>query len=156
MTQTAVHAALCWLILQDTLKPAASSCAKHTESSRMKKATNAGLLIATAFYFAVGCLGYSAFGDVSPTNLLIVQHVQSSRTGFTNPYWLVDCANVFVMINMLGGYQVSLTVMLLEQNFTSSRMAGLCSTLQHLANSRQLICKLAWLCINEMLWYLMH
>lgn len=73
----------------------------------MKQATNGAPCITTAFYLAVGCLGYSAFGDMAPTNLLIVQHVGSSRSGFTNPYWLVDCANVFVMINMLGGYQVS-------------------------------------------------
>lgn len=65
------------------------------------------MCVTSSFYFAAGCLGYSAFGDVAPTNLLIVQHVGSSRTGFTNPNWLVDCANVFVMVNMLGGYQVS-------------------------------------------------
>lgn len=72
----------------------------------MKKSINRALCVTTSFYFAVACLGYAAFGDVAPTNLLIVQHVGSSRTGFTNPYWLVDCANVFVMVNMLGCYQV--------------------------------------------------
>ena len=72
----------------------------------MKKSINMALCVTTAFYFAVALLGYAAFGDKAPTNLLIVQHVGSSRTGFTNPYWLVDCANVFVMVNMLGCYQV--------------------------------------------------
>ena len=94
-------------VMQDTLKPAPTPSTKNTESARMKRATDTALIVTTTFYLAVGCLGYSAFGDKAPTNLLIVQHVDSSRTGFTNPYWLVDCANVFVMVNMLGGYQVS-------------------------------------------------
>lgn len=96
--------------LQDTLKPKPAS--KRSESARMKKSINMALCVTTSFYCAVGCLGYAAFGDVAPTNLLIVQHVGSSRSGFTNPYWLVDCANVFVMGNMLGSYQVISTTFL--------------------------------------------
>ena len=69
----------------------------------MKQATNFAILVTTAFYLSVGCLGYSAFGDKAPINLL---NVGSSGEGFVNPHWLVDCANVVVMINMLGGYQV--------------------------------------------------
>ncbi len=69
----------------------------------MKQATNFAILVTTAFYLSVGCLGYSAFGDKAPINLL---NVGSSGEGFVHPLWLVDCANVFVMINMLGGYQV--------------------------------------------------
>ena len=71
----------------------------------MKQATNFAILVTTAFYLSVGCLGYSAFGDKAPINLL---NVGSSGEGFVRPLWLVDCANVFVMINMLGGYQVRL------------------------------------------------
>ena len=93
--------------MQDTLKSKPASTAKQSDSARMKKCINMASCATTAFYFAVSCLGYAAFGDVAPTNLLIVQHVGSSRTGFTKPYWLVDCANVFVMVNMLGCYQVS-------------------------------------------------
>ena len=69
----------------------------------MKQATNFAIVVTTAFYLSLGCLGYSAFGDKAPINLL---NVESSGQGFVNPRWLVDCANVFVMINMLGGYQV--------------------------------------------------
>ena len=69
----------------------------------MKQATNFAVLVTTAFYLSLGCLGYSAFGDKAPINLL---NVGSSGEGFVNPHWLVDCANVCVMINMLGGYQV--------------------------------------------------
>ncbi|DBB11858.1 TPA: hypothetical protein ACH3X3_006005 [Trebouxia sp. C0006] len=90
------------LEIQDTLKPAPIGC-RPTESKRMKQATNSALLVTTTFYLSVGCLGYSAFGDKAPINLL---NVGSSGEGFVNPGWLVDCANVFVMINMLGGYQV--------------------------------------------------
>lgn len=86
----------------------------------MKRATNNALIVTTAFYVAVGCLGYSAFGDKAPTNLLIFQHVDSFRTGFINPYWLVDCANVFVMVNMLGGYQVSRGAQLEDKADTTS------------------------------------
>lgn len=93
--------------VQDTLKAAPASSAKRSDCARMKRSINMAMCVTSSFYFAAGCLGYSAFGDVAPTNLLIVQRVGSSRSGFTNPYWLVDCANVFVMVNMLGGYQVS-------------------------------------------------
>ncbi len=68
----------------------------------MKQATNFAVLVTTALYLSLGCLGYSAFGDKATINLL---NVGSSGEGFVNPGWLVDCANVFVMVNMLGGYQ---------------------------------------------------
>lgn len=74
----------------------------------MKQATNFAISVTTVFYLSVGSLGYSAFGDEAPINLL---NVGSSGAGFVNPHWLVDCANVFVMINMLGGYQVRLLVL---------------------------------------------
>ena len=51
----------------------------------------------------VGCLGYSAFGDKTPINIL----TKSGTYGFYNPYWLIDCGNIFVMIRMVGAYQVS-------------------------------------------------
>lgn len=70
----------------------------------MKRAISGAVLVTTAFYMTVGCVGYSAFGDVAPVNVLIVG---GSQHGFVNPSWLVDTANALVMINMLGGYQVS-------------------------------------------------
>jgi len=89
--------------MQDTLKPVSAPSSKFSETKQMKTATKVAVLITTSFYLAVGCLGYSAFGDAAPINLLVVS---GSETGFVNPYWLVNIANVFVMINMLGGYQV--------------------------------------------------
>ena len=56
----------------------------------MKQATNFAILVTTALYLSLGCLGYSAFGDKAPINLL---NVGSSGEGFVNP-------------GLLGGYQV--------------------------------------------------
>lgn len=41
------------------------------------------------FYISIGCIGYAAFGDSVPGNLLV-------GFGFFNPYWLVTLANIFV------------------------------------------------------------
>ena len=71
----------------------------------MKKASKCAICIAMALYTLVGCFGYSAFGDAAPINLLIVR---GSSNGFVNPHWLVAVAKVLVMINMLGGYQISM------------------------------------------------
>ena len=65
----------------------------------MKKATTLAIFVTTAFYMAVGCIGYGGFGDSAPTNLL-------TGFGFYNPYWLIDIANVFIMVHLLGAYQV--------------------------------------------------
>ena len=91
------------LALQDTIKAEPSELCKNPETKQMKRAISGAVLVTTAFYMTVGCLGYSAFGDVAPVNVLIVE---GSQHGFVNPSWLVDTANVLVMINMLGGYQV--------------------------------------------------
>ncbi|CAI9106005.1 OLC1v1005053C1 [Oldenlandia corymbosa var. corymbosa] len=47
----------------------------------------------------VGRVAESAFGDLSPGNLL---------TGFDfyNPYWLVDIANLAIVVHLVGAYQV--------------------------------------------------
>jgi len=46
-----------------------------------------------------GCLGYSALGNSAPGNILI---------GFYEPYWLVDFANVCIVLHLVGGFQVFL------------------------------------------------
>ena len=66
----------------------------------MKKATTLAIFVTTSFYMAVGCIGYGGFGDAAPGNLL-------TGFGFYNPYWLVDIANVFIMVHLLGAYQVT-------------------------------------------------
>lgn len=63
----------------------------------MKKATLWGTSVTTAFYMSVAIAGYLAFGDAAPGNLL---------TGFFSPYWLVDFANVCIVIHLIGAYQV--------------------------------------------------
>ena len=66
----------------------------------MKKATTLAIFITTGFYMGVALIGYGAFGDNAPGNLL-------TGFGFYNPYWLIDCANVFIMVHLVGAYQVS-------------------------------------------------
>ena len=46
-----------------------------------------------------GCLGYAAFGQNAPRNLLI-------GFGFYEPYWLIDFANACIVVYLLGAYQV--------------------------------------------------
>ncbi|KAJ4822788.1 hypothetical protein Tsubulata_020519 [Turnera subulata] len=77
--------------IQDTLK------SSPPESKVMKKASSVAILISTAFYMMCGCLGYAAFGNNAPGNML---------TGFDEPFWLIDLANIFVVVHLLGAYQV--------------------------------------------------
>uniref|UniRef100_A0A0D3GHT0 Amino acid transporter transmembrane domain-containing protein n=1 Tax=Oryza barthii TaxID=65489 RepID=A0A0D3GHT0_9ORYZ len=46
-----------------------------------------------------GRLGYAAFGDATPGNLL-------TGFGFYEPYWLVDVANACIVVHLVGGFQV--------------------------------------------------
>lgn len=46
-------------------------------------------------------MGYGAVGNEAPTNLL-------TGFGFFNPYWLIDIANVFIMVHLVGAYQVNI------------------------------------------------
>ena len=65
----------------------------------MKTATRASIVITAFFYLCCGCLGYAAFGDGTPGNLL-------TGFGFYEPYWLIDLANLCIVLHLLGGYQV--------------------------------------------------
>ena len=69
----------------------------------MKKATLLGVATTTVFYMLCGCMGYAAFGDNAPGNLL-------TGFGFYNPFWLIDIANAAIVIHLVGAYQVSITV----------------------------------------------
>lgn len=80
-----------YIILQDTLK------ASPPESKVMKKATAVGITVTTVFYMLCGILGYIAFGNKAPGNFL---------TGFYEPFWLVNLANVGVIVHLVGAYQV--------------------------------------------------
>lgn len=65
----------------------------------MKKATLLSITVTTAFYMLCGCMGYAAFGDLAPGNLL-------TGFGFYNPFWLLDIANAAIVIHLVGAYQV--------------------------------------------------
>ncbi|KAJ7546809.1 hypothetical protein O6H91_08G055500 [Diphasiastrum complanatum] len=79
--------------IQDTLKN------PPPENKTMKKVTLIGVSTTTAFYTTIGCVGYAAFGNNAPGNLL-------TGFGFYNPYWLVDFANACVVVHLVGAYQV--------------------------------------------------
>ncbi|XP_008219593.1 PREDICTED: amino acid permease 3-like isoform X1 [Prunus mume] len=79
--------------IQDTIKSPPS------EYKTMKKATLLSLTLTSIFYILCGCMGYAAFGDLSPGNLL-------SDKGFHNPYWLINIANAAIVIHVVGAYQV--------------------------------------------------
>ncbi|XP_048227148.1 amino acid permease 1 isoform X1 [Ricinus communis] len=79
------------LEIQDTLKP------HPPENKVMKKVTMYAIGGTTLFYLSLGCLGYAAFGNDIPGNIL---------AGFYEPFWLVDIANLSVVIHLVGAYQV--------------------------------------------------
>ncbi|CAL1362505.1 unnamed protein product [Linum trigynum] len=79
--------------IQDTIK------APPSEAKTMKKASLVSIFVTTIFYMLCGCFGYAAFGDQSPGNLL-------TGFGFYNPYWLLDIANVAIVVHLVGAYQV--------------------------------------------------
>lgn len=75
---------------QDTLK------SPPAENKTMKKASVIPIIFTTFFYLGCGCFGYAAFGNDTPGNLI-------SGFGFCEPYWIVDFANVRVIIHLVGG-----------------------------------------------------
>eukprot|EP00253_Pinus_taeda_P036270 PITA_36270 len=79
--------------IQDTIK------SPPAENKTMKKATLVGVVTTTVFYMLCGCMGYAAFGDSAPGNLL-------TGFGFYNPFWLIDIANAAIVIHLVGAYQV--------------------------------------------------
>ncbi|CAJ2640169.1 unnamed protein product [Trifolium pratense] len=81
------------LEIQDTLE------SPPPENQTMKKASMIAIFITTFFYLCCGCFGYAAFGDATPGNLL-------TGFGFYEPFWLIDLANVCIIIHLVGGYQI--------------------------------------------------
>jgi amino acid permease len=65
----------------------------------MKKAAMYGIGATTIFYISVGCAGYAAFGSDAPGNIL--------TAGGLGPFWLVDIANMCLILHLIGAYQVS-------------------------------------------------
>lgn len=79
--------------IQDTIKSPPS------EGKTMKKATFLSIIVTTTFYMLCGCMGYAAFGDSAPGNLL-------TGFGFFEPYWVLDIANIAIVVHLVGAYQV--------------------------------------------------
>ncbi|KAJ3695107.1 hypothetical protein LUZ60_000484 [Juncus effusus] len=77
--------------IQDTLK------SPPAENKVMKKASFLGVTTTTTFYLLNGLLGYVAFGNHAPGNIL---------SGFYEPYWLVGFANVCIVVHLAGAYQL--------------------------------------------------
>jgi amino acid permease len=65
----------------------------------MKKATAVSVAVTTVIYLLCGCVGYAAFGSAAPDNML-------TGFGFYEPFWLLDVANAFVVVHLVGTYQV--------------------------------------------------
>nr|GEZ09879.1 hypothetical protein [Tanacetum cinerariifolium] len=76
---------------QDTIK-------SPPENKVTKRASAIAVTVTSIFYLGCGYLGYAAFGNNAPGNLL-------TGFGFYEPYWIVDFANVCIIIHLIGGYQ---------------------------------------------------
>ncbi|KAK1418255.1 hypothetical protein QVD17_27398 [Tagetes erecta] len=85
----------CFILIeiQDTLK------SSPPENKQMKIATATGIMASTVFYMLCGVLGYAAFGNDAPGNFL-------TGFGFYDPFWLIDIANICIVVHLLGAYQV--------------------------------------------------
>ncbi|KAI4298600.1 hypothetical protein L6164_032138 [Bauhinia variegata] len=81
--------------IQDTLK------SSPPENKTMKKANFVGVSVTTLFYMSCGVLGYAAFGNKAAGNFL-------TGFGFYEPFWLIDIANLFIVIHLVGAYQGAL------------------------------------------------
>ncbi|KAJ7563823.1 hypothetical protein O6H91_03G127200 [Diphasiastrum complanatum] len=81
--------------IQDTLK------CSPPENKTMKKAISVGVLYTTIFYMALGGIGYAAYGSKTPGNLL------QALGSYHHVFWLVDLANLFIIIQIMGAYQVN-------------------------------------------------
>ncbi|KAL7206322.1 hypothetical protein ACSBR2_019101 [Camellia fascicularis] len=79
--------------IQNTLK------STPPENVAMKKATLIGISVSTMFYMSCGLVGYAAFGNHAPGNFL-------TGFGFYEPFWLVDIANMCIIVHLVGAYQV--------------------------------------------------
>ncbi|PUZ44038.1 hypothetical protein GQ55_8G056300 [Panicum hallii var. hallii] len=80
--------------IQDTIRAPPPS-----EAVVMKRATMVSVATTTFFYMLCGCMGYAAFGDAAPDNLL-------TGFGFYEPFWLLDVANAAIVVHLVGAYQV--------------------------------------------------
>ncbi|KAJ7534125.1 hypothetical protein O6H91_13G080800 [Diphasiastrum complanatum] len=81
--------------IQDTLS------SSPPENKTMRKTLLIGIVYTTMFYMALGGTGYAAYGDKTPGNLL------SALVSYRHVFWLVDLANLFIIVRLVGAYQVT-------------------------------------------------
>ncbi|KAL9254423.1 Amino acid permease 8-like protein [Drosera capensis] len=79
------------LEIEDTLKTPPS------ESKTMKRVTISAITTTAFFYIFLGCMGYAAFGNGVPGNILTVSF---------GPFWIVDIANIAIIVHLVTAYQV--------------------------------------------------
>ncbi|BAT05433.1 Os08g0415900 [Oryza sativa Japonica Group] len=84
-----VHRCLLCFVVQDTIKAPPPS-----EAKVMKSATRLSVVTTTVFYMLCGCMGYALLN-----NLL-------TGFGFYESFWLLDVANVSIVVHLVGAYQV--------------------------------------------------
>lgn len=65
----------------------------------MKMANKMGISTMTIFFLVCASSGYAAFGSATPGSILM-------SSGFKEPFWVVDLANVFIVVHLVGAYQV--------------------------------------------------
>jgi len=82
-----------------TIAVSISRAPPPSESKVMRRATIVSVAVTTLFYMLCGCMGYAAFGDAAPGNLL-------TGFGFYEPFWLLDVANAAIVVHLVGAYQV--------------------------------------------------
>ncbi|KAL5071244.1 hypothetical protein RYX36_022131 [Vicia faba] len=79
--------------IQDSLK------SSPPENKVMKMANRVGIFAMTNIFLLCACSGYAAFGSNTPGSILM-------GSGFKEPFWLIDLANVFLIVHLVGAYQV--------------------------------------------------
>ncbi|XP_027333327.1 amino acid permease 1-like [Abrus precatorius] len=79
--------------IQDSLK------SSPPENKVMKMANTIGICSTTIIFLLSACFGYAAFGSDTPGSILM-------SSGFKDPFWLVDLANGFIIVHLVGAYQV--------------------------------------------------
>lgn len=73
--------------------------AAPNENKKMKRSAGIGIGITTFYYVIIGTVGYAAFGNEAPGNLL-------TGFGYFEPWWLIMLANLAIVIHLIGGYQI--------------------------------------------------
>ncbi|TKY55941.1 Amino acid permease 1 [Spatholobus suberectus] len=79
--------------IQDSLK------SSPPENKVMKMANRIGMFTMAIIFLLSACSGYAAFGSDTPGSILM-------SSGFKEPFWLVDLANGFIVVHLIGAYQV--------------------------------------------------